>query len=29
MIFNADLDGDAAPDLEIMHRLVGGVEIGF
>ena len=29
MIFNADLDGNAAANFEIMHRVVGGVEIGF
>jgi uncharacterized caspase-like protein len=29
MLFNADLDSDGQADLEVMHRLVGGVEIGF
>ena len=29
MIFNADLDGNAEANFEIMHRVVGGVEIGF
>lgn len=29
MLFNADLDGNGAADLDVMHRIVGGVEFGL